>query len=48
MKEDETKSFFEVMGIKDFKFLVSILLMGAVMTLPLLLACCLGEYLNSL
>lgn len=47
-KNDEMKGFFEVMGIEDFKGFVSIVTVGAIMSLPLLVACTIAEWLSSL
>ena len=47
-KNDEMKGFFEVMGIEDFKGFVSIVTVGAIMSLPLLVACTIAEWLCSL
>ena len=47
-KNDEMKGFFETMGIEDFKGFVSIVTVGAIMSLPLLAACSIAEWLSSL
>ena len=47
-KNDEMKGFFEVTGLDVFKGLANILAVGAVMTLPLLVACTIAEWLSSL
>ena len=47
-KNDEMKGFCEGMGIEDFKGFVSIVTVGAIMSLPLLVACTIAEWLCSL
>ena len=46
--ENEMKSFLEVMGLQDFKSAIDILMVGAMMTLPLIAVCALAEWLERL
>ena len=45
-KNDEMNGFFEIMGIEDFKGFVSIVTIGAIMSLPLFVACTIAEWLS--
>lgn len=45
---NEMKNFLEVMGLQDFKSTISILVVGALMTLPLIAVCALAEWLERL
>ena len=47
-KNDEMNGFFEIMGIEDFKGFVSIVTIGAIMSLPLFVACTIAEWLSGL
>ena len=47
-KNDEMKSFMEVMGLEDFSSTMAIIMFGAVVTLPLFLACTIAEWLSRL
>lgn len=47
-KNDEMKGFFEVMGIEELNGFMKIVAVGAIMSLPLLLACTIAEWLSSL
>ena len=47
-KNDEMKGFFEVMGIDSLGGMLSIVTVGAIMSLPLLVACTIAEWMNGL
>lgn len=47
-KNDDLMNYRETMGIDEFKCDLILVLVGAIMTLPLLLACTIAEWLSSL